>query len=95
MAKYCEIILIRGGQCSFIVKILLVREDVISRVNAWSVIPYYNARHIITLLNVRGDVNSWVKGTYEIHEHQTPTNNNESTVLAVFISESTIHVYLN
>ena len=38
MAEYCEIILIRGSQCSLIVKILLVREDVISRVNTWSVI---------------------------------------------------------
>ena len=31
--EYCEIIFIRGGQCLWIVKILLVRGDVISWVD--------------------------------------------------------------
>ena len=35
----------------------------------------------ITLLNVRGDANSWVTLTHEIHDHQTPTNNDDSTVV--------------
>ena len=32
------------------------------------------------LIKVRGHVNSWVRMTHEIHEHQSPTNNNDSTV---------------
>ena len=42
MAKYSEITLIRVGQCSWIVKILLVGEDVISRVNAWPVVLHHH-----------------------------------------------------
>jgi hypothetical protein len=32
-------------------------------------------------MHVRGDVNSWVRVTFEIHEHWSPTNNDDFTVL--------------
>ena len=41
----------------------------------------YNARQFITSLNVSGDVNSRVRVTHEIHEHQPPTKNNDSKVV--------------
>ena len=75
--QYCGIILIHGGQWLWIVKILPVRGDVISWVTGFR---HYNARQFITSLNVCGDVNSWVRVTHEIHEHQSPTKNNDSTV---------------
>ena len=52
---YCEIILIRWGQCSWI---CWLRGDVISWVTG---LLHYNARQFITLLNIRWDVNSWVR----------------------------------
>ena len=36
---------------------------------------------MIDLLNVCGDVNSWVRETHEIHEQLTLMNNCESTVV--------------
>ena len=41
--------------------------------------------------SVRGHVNSWVTVTHEIHEHHSPMNNNDSTVLLyeTFISQAT------
>ena len=39
----------------------------------------YYARQFITLLNVGGDFNSWVRVTHKIHEHWSPTNNDYST----------------
>ena len=30
---------------------------------------------VITLLNIREDVNSWVRANQKLREHQTPTNN--------------------
>ena len=63
---YCGIILTRQGQCALIIKILLVRGDIIS----WATgLIHYNARRFITLFKVRGDVSSWVRVTHEIHEH--------------------------
>ena len=41
---------------------------------------HYNARQFITLINIRWDVNSWVRVTDEIHEHLSPTNNDDSSV---------------
>ena len=38
----------------------------------------------ITSLNVCEDVNSWVRVTHEIHENQSPTNNDDATVLRTF-----------
>ena len=32
-----------------------------------------------TIKHVRGDINSWVRVTYEIHKHWSPTND-DSTV---------------
>ena len=39
-----------------------------------------NARQFITLLNLPGDENSWVRVTNEIHEHQPTINKVDSTV---------------
>ena len=39
-----------------------------------------NARQFITLLNLPGDENSWVRVTNEIHEHQPTMNKVDSTV---------------
>ena len=69
---YNGIILIRGDQCLWIVKSLLVLGDVISWVTG---LLHYNARQFITLLNVCKDVNLWVSVAHEI-----PTNNDDSTV---------------
>ena len=64
------------GQCSWISKILLVRGEVISWLTGlW----HYNARKFISSLNVRWDVNLWVRVTHEIYDYQPPTNN--STVI--------------
>ena len=72
---YCGIILIRGGQCSWIVIILLVRGDVIS----WATgLLHKDARQSITLW--RRDMNSLVRVNQEIREHQLTTNNDDSTV---------------
>ena len=30
---------------------------------------YENARQFITLINIRGDINSWVRVTHETHEN--------------------------
>ena len=43
---------------------------------------HYNARQFISLLNFCGDVNSWLRGTHEIHENWTPMNNDYSPVVA-------------
>ena len=52
----------RGGQCSWIVKVLLVRGDVIP----WETgLFHYNKIHFIIFLNIRNDVKSWVKLTHE------------------------------
>ena len=64
--KYRGITIIHGCQCSRIVKILLVRENVMSWVPG---LLHYNARQFITLFNVREDVNSWVRVTLEIYEY--------------------------
>ena len=73
-SDYCGIIHIRGSHCSWIVKIWLVRGDAIS----WaSGLEHYNARQFIAVLNVCLEVNSRVR---KIHENETPTNNNDSTV---------------
>ena len=39
----------------------------------------YNARRTITLFDFRGDVNSWVRVTHEIHENWSPINNDYPT----------------
>lgn len=45
----------------------------------------YNARKCISLLHTCGDVNLWVDLTInEIHQHWSPTNNDESTVSCKF-----------
>ena len=59
------------------VDILLVSGDIISWVTG---LMQYNAGKFITWLNVHGDVNLWVRVTHEIHEHQSPMKNNDSTV---------------
>ena len=58
ISNYCGIILIGESQCLWIVKILLVRGDVISWVTG---LRHYNLRPFITSLNVRGDINLWVR----------------------------------
>lgn len=67
-AGHCGIIFVRQDQlqCSWIVKILLVRAEVIAWVTGWLI---YNVRLCITLLNVREGVNSWVRVTHEILKH--------------------------
>ena len=61
---YCGIILIHGGQCLWIFKILLVCGNKIS----WGTgLLQYNSRQFISLLNVHGDINYWAKVTHEIH----------------------------
>ena len=64
---YCGLMLIRGDQCLWIVKILLVlaRGDVISWVIG--LLHYNYTGQFITLLNVRRDVNSLVRVTPEIN----------------------------
>ena len=62
------------------VDILLVSGDIISWVTG---LRKYNAGKFITSLNVHGDVNLWVRVTHEIHEFQSPTKNNDSTVLHI------------
>ena len=76
---YCGIILIPGGQCLCIVQNFLVRGAVILWVTGFK---HNNARQFITSLNVCGEVNSWARVTHGIHEHQSPTKNNDSTVCA-------------
>ena len=66
----CIIFVIRQGHCSLIVKMLLVRENVF----LWVVVK-------ISLLCVRGDVHLWAKITHEFHEHRSPTNNEDVTVI--------------
>ena len=74
---------IRGDQCLWIVKILLVlaRGDVISWVIG--LLHYNYTGQFITLLNVRRDVNSWVRVTPEILEHRSPTNSKDRTVCMI------------
>ena len=83
--NHCGIILILGGQCSWIVKILLVRVDLMDLISWVHVtgLLHYNAKAIFTaLLKVRGNVNSWVKLIHIIHEHYPPSPHNDySTVL--------------
>ena len=74
---YCGIILICVGRCSWIVKILLICGNVILLVIG---LLHCNTGQIITLSNVRWDVNLWVGFTHEILKHQSPTNNDDSTV---------------
>ena len=76
---YCGLMLIHGDQCLWIVNILLAlaRGDVISWVTG---LLHHN---YITLWNVRGYVNSWVRVTLEILEHRSPTNNNDCTVCMI------------
>ena len=70
-----SLLLIRGGQGSWIVKILPVRGDVISRVSGFR---HYNAKqthYFVKRLRRREFLG---KGDpHEIHEHQSPTNNDE------------------
>ena len=63
-----ESFLFVGGLYSRIVKILLVRGDIISWVIG-SVLLSYIARKFIMLLIVRGGVNSWTVVIHETHEH--------------------------
>ena len=65
----------------YTVELYLFFEDCQKRdVIFWVIgLKHYNAGQFITLLNIRGDVNSWVRENQKIHEHQTPTNN-DSTV---------------
>jgi hypothetical protein len=81
---YCGIILIRGGQCSWVTTILLVRGNGISWVTCIAcIIPgYYIMIFIGNEKQVRGDVNSWARVINEIHEHWSPTNNDDSTVFS-------------
>ena len=81
MIDYCGFIItrqsIRRVQFSVNVKILLVHGDIFSWVTG---LMHYNARQFNTLFKVHGDANSWVRVTHEIHEHLTPTNNDDSTI---------------
>ena len=62
-------ILIYGGQCSKIVRILLLHGDINSLVIG---LLHYNARQFITLWNVRGDVHFLIRKIHEIHPHYPP-----------------------
>ena len=44
---------------------------------------HYNVRQFITSLNGLGVITSKIWITHEIHEHETPTNNNHSVVVCV------------
>ena len=70
-------------QRSWLIKILLVPWDVILWVTG---LLHYNARWFITFLDVRWDVCLWLRVTHEIHQHWSPTNNDDSTVF----TESTL-----
>ena len=73
---YCETILIRGDQCSRIVKNVLVRWDVFSWVTG---LLQYNTGQFITLLKIRRDALLWV--TLNPRNPQTSaTNDDDSTV---------------
>ena len=55
------------GQCLWIVKILLVCGDII----LWVIglLHYINTWQFTTLVNIREDVNLWVRVAHKIHEH--------------------------
>ena len=72
-----HVYLIHGGQCLWIVKNLPVRWDVVLWITA---LLHYNARQLYTLLNIRGDITSWVRVIHEIIKHYSSTNNDNSTV---------------
>ena len=79
-----------------IIKILLVRGKVISWVTG---LLHYNARQFITLLNVHGDINSWVGVTHKIHEHcpLPPTNKDDSRVFHFWksVEERVLDVWIS
>ena len=80
------------GQCSWILKILLVRGDVIS----WATgLLHYYVREFSTLLNVIGDANSCMcKNNLRNPRTLPPTNNDDSivhhTVFVAYIQKLTI-----
>ena len=54
---------------------------------------HYNADQIITLLNVLRDVNSWVSLLQGSHEHETPTNKDDSRVSGIILHAMFARVY--
>ena len=76
---YCGIIVILGGQCSWIAIILPVLGDVTINLSVSNLLNY-NTGQFITLLNVCGDIYTQVKATQEIDKHLSPVNNDDSTV---------------
>ena len=79
-----ESYLFMGANVCGLSKILLVRGAVILWVTGFK---HNIARQFITSLNVCGEVNSWARVTHGIHEHQSPTKNNDSTVCAIRCTE--------
>ena len=68
---YCGIIFIRWAN------LLLVCWDII----LWVIgLLHYYLRQFITLLYIRGEVNSCVRVNHKIHHHWSPTSNDNSTV---------------
>ena len=95
---YCRIILIYGGQCSWIVKILLVHGDALSWVTGLLCV---NPRQFIILLNISGDVNLWVRVTHQIHDFWSPKNKDDSSLCAkiyiifiIFFTKCILGIYL-
>ena len=83
----CGIIFILESQCLWIIKILLVRWDLIS----W-VLVYVIKHNLYTLVSIRGDVNLWVRVTHEINEHRSPKNNNDSTAIHISVSPKSMTI---
>ena len=84
MTTTCGIILIRGGP---------VFEGCHNLACSWRrnfLCNWFVALHctFFTLLNIRGDVYLRVRVTHEFREHLSPTNNDDSTVVALLLTKS-------
>ena len=66
-----------GANVCGLSKIVLVRWDVVLWITG---LLHYNARQLCTLINIHGDVTSWVRVIHEIIKHYSSTNFDNSTV---------------
>ena len=81
----------RGDQYLWISQILLFFWDVISWVTG---LLHYLVRWFITLLYVYGDVKSWIRLTHNIHEHWSPTNDDSTVYIYLWINVKCVYSQL-
>ena len=62
----CQNFASQCGRCFVVDLFIAFSVDIVSWVTN---LLHYNAGQLITLLNVRGDVNWWFRVTHEIHGH--------------------------